>query len=298
MIKHGKKIALAATLVATAAGLASCGNSTSYITYTAPETLVEFGAMPTTVVEDENIIAQLDALSLKTNRTTEIDGVTYFKATAEPHTTMVTSNSGNVTFVEDETYYFIVEPIKWRVLSDDGTNYTLMSEYVLSTSALYTATYRTWESLRTYYSAGSLYDYLNNDLMSYGFSGVSSSLISTTFTDTYVNSNAVATKSVSTLADVLTNDAETLAKYGLSEQASRIALTTDYARAIGTWMSIEEETYGYGTYWTRSGLVDESTASYTGYGYFINEQGEIKYDYGFTSSHGVRPIITVAKSNF
>ena len=136
MIKHGKKIALAATLVATAAGLASCGNSTSYITYTAPETLVEFGAMPTTVVEDENIIAQLDALSLKTNRTTEIDGVTYFKATAEPHTTMVTSNSGNVTFVEDETYYFIVEPIKWRVLSDDGTNYTLMSEYVLSTSAL------------------------------------------------------------------------------------------------------------------------------------------------------------------
>lgn len=333
-MKHTNKILLTSALVLSTVALASCNNEIKQyvnnetpITYEKGDQIVTFGQMPKTKVSAEEV-ASLGLTSTegkeKENEIVTKKGTDYYKvASAKVNATGMYKASTGETLNAGETYWFKMENIEWRVLDDDGSSYTLISENVISASAVYYALAKTFTDNRTgYFNEGSNKSYirLNRYLTNtneYGwltqmgldakededgnpiyedgdYKYIKSSALKTIdYTQTVVDGDAAYE---TTKAKVITLSEEELDSYdSLSGQSKRIAVTTDYARCQGAWMSINSATYGYGTYWLRDTTTIDSN-TYSGMFKIVNEQGKVTTDYGFNTFGGVRPVIKVAKN--
>ena len=102
-------------------------------------TYVYYGTYPQTVVDDSSLISSLNSLtSTNANGYYEFEGEEYAKVVAHPSGNGYKFINGS-TIQSLQTYYFKVEPIKWRVLEEADGTYTLLSEYIIDKQVFYTS---------------------------------------------------------------------------------------------------------------------------------------------------------------
>ena len=267
-------------------------------------------------MEDSSLIS---ALSSATD--TDGDGWLNYGAeeyakvsSASPDTSGYKSDSGNVTFSSGSTYYFKVEPIKWRVLSTSSGDAFLLSDRLLqplqyysstssrmvSGSTVYPNNYK-YSNLRAWMNGldGSSYNvanYAGKGFLNLAFKSSEASLIKTTTVDnsastTGNSSNSYACANTSDKVFALSVSEVMNTAYGFfsyySGDPARMAKPTDYAVANGAYVSTDSSYYGNGYWRLRSpGWFDSDNAGFVNYGgrlYYGSTIGDVDY--------GVRPAL-------
>ena len=277
------------------------------------------GKYPQTVVEDGTTLTALaSATDTDSDGYLEYGSGEYKKATGAPYETGYKSASGGTTFASGSTYYFKVEPIEWRVLSGKGTTTGLaMSEKILTNSCYYpnhdtnrtisgstvypnNYQYSTLRAMLNGYdgSAYSVGNFAGKGFLDTAFTEAEKAYIATTTidnsaatTDSSTNSYACANTSDKIFAlsyqDLINTSYGFNASYSNYDTARRGVLT-DYARAMGAWMSTGSSYYGNSGWWSRSPNVTYYyNAGYVGY------RGNLDNSTVSGAIGGVRPSFTV-----
>ncbi|MDR1698132.1 MAG: DUF6273 domain-containing protein [Erysipelotrichaceae bacterium] len=222
--------------------------------YDSESGLLTMGSFPQTVVSEDCtwLIPQLDLITTTNTRGyIEYEGEEYARVVAAPDPTSGAPffDSG-AAIVEGDTYYFKVEPIKWRVL--DADRGVVLSDILLEPRMFS-------ESLNPEWIYSTLRSYLNNDWF-YG-----------TFTEEergFIFYQEHAGDMFSGRWTSGSNDWVYLPsaseymnpEFGFSSStsidAARTAVTSDYARAMGCSLSMNNTSI----YYTRSGASSSQVA--------------------------------------
>ena len=271
--------------------------------YTSPNntgskwTYVAFGEWPQTIKDasvdvDETKSKEMGIFTYYLGR----DGNYYVKIVAEPYEDTYTYSDGNP--VENKVVYFKVEPIKWRVLTEDYKapdgkstgNALLLAESILTggikwadSSNNYMQSYiRRW--LNGNSGTGETSDY-NGDagFLQTAFTQSDWELIADTSVD---NSPG---KGTTDKIFLLSEQEATTSVYGFAaegiEDSTRIRDTTDYAKATGA-----EQSSSVGWWWLRS------PHSYHGdFVRVIDRDGDATSHYNFSRADGgVVPALSIS----
>lgn len=230
-----------------------------------------FGQYPQTVVSDEALIEALDS-GIRQGTVTldtatgwyEYEGFSYARMTATPHT--YEENYGKFAngeeIVAGETYYFAVEPIVWRVLSDDEGKLFVTTETLLDVqkfhSTIDTATKDGASVYANNWEYSDLRAWLNGEFTALAFGAPLGGYVETALVE---NGADVARANDRYTACADTQDKVFLLSYKdvCSEEygfdaddgvsASRAVTVSDYARARGAFMPTGESGY----WWLRCG---------------------------------------------
>jgi hypothetical protein len=277
--------------------------SQDYFYYKTGESYLYYGLYPQTVVTDSALVTALSALTTTNSQGYyECQGYMYAKLSATPSYESYESAykfSDNATAVTSgTTYYFKVEPIKWRILKTSGGSYTLMSEQALDKQVFYKNTNdRTINGSTVYpnnYRYSDIRTWLNAGFLSKAFY-LDSSLIQTTAVDnsassTGYSSNHYVCADTSDKVWLLSYADATHSSYGFSSNSSMYCVTTDYARARGCAMSTDSSYYGNCYWWLRSPF------DYSHGARCVDYDGSISSDLVSRSYYGVRPALTISLS--
>lgn len=212
------------------------------------------------------------------------DGAYYAKVVAKPYTFEYTFTTGDAV-VGGESYYFKVEPIRWIVLEENESENTAK---VLCDNVLMAMAYQhdfTYDKVKdiyyttangapagTYannYKYSAVRKWLNDTFYSTAFDEMQQSLIQTMLVDNsaatttnvpnpYACENTEDKVTLPSFADTI-NTAYGFRKYPMEEDLARTRKTSDYARALGAWMSTNGRLLGNGTFLLRSPHFDESS---------------------------------------
>jgi len=190
------------------------------------------------------------------------DGAYYAKVTAKPHYTGYTyAFSTGEKVVSGTEYYFKVEPIRWRVLSENGD-----TALVLCDSIVAAGIYDSSENNDNNYADSDVRTWLSDMFYQTAFTDFERELIVTTVVD---NSAATTGDTSNQHTCENTRDRIFLLSYAEATDSNngflshdskdelRQMLTTDYARATGAFMTHSGEFLGYGYWWLRSPRSDD-----------------------------------------
>ena len=218
------------------------------------------------------------------------DGAYYAAVTAAPCWSEYKFSTG-AAITGGEVYYFKVEPIRWRVLSEneDGTA-LLLCDSILANGAFdledndyENSDLRVWLNAVFYLNA-----FDSEERMSILTVTVDNSAASTGAED-----NPYACEDTEDKVFLLSVAEVTGKTYGFSadptkSDAVRRKQTTDYARASGVWMSEEEDYYG-GGYWLLRSPRHHASTFVCG----VRPVGSVDYydvDYGYS---GIAPVVKI-----
>lgn len=105
--------------------------------------MVEYGSYPQTKVTDPNLITALNGFTPEADNTVTYAGTKYLRVYfTNPINTQQSANGYN----KNTVYWFKIEPVQWRVLSDTNGDLLLMAEKILDTKVYNTPSASiTWE---------------------------------------------------------------------------------------------------------------------------------------------------------
>ena len=220
------------------------------------------------------------------------DGERYAKVTAKKD---CYGNSSKYTFSNGSsisagtTYYFKVEPIKWKILSSSNGKLTLYAEDIIEQSR--------WDSsVILNYKTSTIRSFINGDFLNGAFSSEEQAMIQTTTVDN--GTSTVPSAGASCVCENTTDKVFLLSykdvinggTYGFTN-SSRMKQATDFAKANGLYVSVSSVTSENQTmYWTRS-PYDNSTYNYA----TMFSTGEVMGG-GIEANLGVAPAIVVSNS--
>lgn len=205
------------------------------------------------------------------------DGARYVKLTATPYAMYTwdpSKFSNKETIIDGTTYYFKVEPIKWRVLENKNGVAYLLCDTIIDHSAFYhSQDNREIGGVTVYpnnYEHSDVRTWLNGTFYAKAFTTAQQQNIQLTTVD---NSAATTCKSENMYACDNTQDKIFLPSYrevhnsasgfeseGGNADETRSLLVSDYARANGTYMmGYQPAWFGRGMWWTRSPMWDTGT---------------------------------------
>ena len=219
--------------------------------YTRDGDYIYFGEYPQSLKADDVTITQTqDARGYYLGS----DGAYYAKVVASPYGSSYTFSTG-ARVTSGTTYYFKVEPIRWRILSTDGVSAFILCDSIIANQA-YNAT------RDNNYKDSDIRAWLNDQFYTTAFSDLQRELILTTTVDNSVAStgyasNPYACENTEDKVFLLSYAEVTNGEYGFStdpwgiDMARRME-TSDYSRATGAYMNTDASTYGNGCWWLRS----------------------------------------------
>ncbi|MFA6796901.1 MAG: DUF6273 domain-containing protein [Bacilli bacterium] len=252
---------------------------------------VEYGAYPQSVVDDSKLIAKLKEI----NETDErgyfsYNGDEYAKVTAK-----LVESEAKYTFIngeeikDEEKYYFKVEPIKWKVISETEDDYQLFSDMALDSQ-------RFDDSLNNY-KTSEIRSWLNDDFYHFAFNNAESIIRQTSIDNspasTGYSSNEYACDDTKDRVYLLSYEDVTNADYGFNndgEDEARKKELTDYARAKGAYMDTSLENYGNCYWWLRSPYSGRSYSSR-----YVNQNSCVRYISVTYSRGAVCPALKISK---
>ena len=263
------------------------------------------GEYPQSVVEDRELLAQLEQLTPNENGIIECNGGRYVKRSPEFwDDNGRKSVSKKMTFKHDKTYYFAYEPIEWKILENNGTEMTLISENTLDSERFNTSEQdRIIDGLQVYannYEHSSIRTWLNETFYDTAFSAADKEKIMVTEVDNSPASTGqtpnkracdntfdkVFLLAYGEMHEIWTNIGSVPAKYSVFDNENeRCSITTDFAR-VQQLDSFNRETGS--TYVALRSPTPDSN----GIG-FIGSEGWDSWGWGPTSSFGIRPVITI-----
>lgn len=248
-----------------------------------------YGSYPQTVVDDEILIVELDKLTqTNANGYYEYNGNEFAKQTAMPYDSNYKFSNGE-TIVKNKTYYFKVEPIKWRILEQADGTLTLLTDMILDLQQFSTS----WKDriidgktiYANNYEHSTIREWLNNDFYNKAFNNINKELILTTHID---NSASTTDNSTNKYACDDTYDKVYLLSYKegytyFNNDNERQAIASDYARARHVYVS---NNYSY--WWLRS-----PDYYYFDYAYDVSNSGSILDYYVHSTTRGARPALKI-----
>ena len=172
------------------------------------------------------------------------DGERYAKVVADPYNSGYNFSDGSKV-TRGNTYYFKVEPIRWRILSEsDGSAFILADGIIANHYYHHTTSSTTIEGETVYannYKHSDIRAWLNGEFLNSAFGEVAQSLIETT--EVYNTFDKV----------FLLGSGEVVnSEYGFSSNTARRMTVSDYARSTGAYMSTSSSYFGCGNWWLRS----------------------------------------------
>ena len=193
------------------------------------------------------------------------DGERYAKVVADPYRSGYTFSDGSAV-TEGSTYYFKVEPIRWRILSEDGESAFILADGIIANNYYKNSTSGGWADGKFVYSNNYKYSniraWLNGKFLNAAFGEVAQMLIETTEVDNSVYStgysgNAYACKNTFDKVFLLSyrevvNSAYGFASDGGDYDTARRMAVSDYARSTGAYMYTSISYFGCGYWWLRS----------------------------------------------
>ena len=226
--------------------------------YTREGDYIYFGEYPQTIKADDvtvGDVADKDGYYLGS------DGERYAKVVADPYESGYTFSDGSdVTY--GETYYFKVEPIRWRILSESDGSAFIMADQILINRQYHDTTSTTVIDGETIYANNYMYSdiraWLNDEFFNSVFGELSQEIIKVTAVDnsassTSSSSNSYACGDTFDKVFLLSYDEVTNDEY-FAGQYERVVETSDYALANGAWVNNREFFY-----WLRSPSADNSS---------------------------------------
>ena len=234
----------------------------------------------------------------------------YIKVTAAPAENTYTFDDGSK--VEAKEYYFKLEPIQWRVLTNDYNGKKLLfAEKALAASCFYKdTTNRVTDTETIYpnnYKESNIRTFLNKDFINKAFTPAEIAKISETVVDNSAAStfgtgetgteNQYACDNTKDKIFLLSEKEITTADYGFDAydkygaDSTRIRKTTDYARATGAGSITDAELKldNSSAFWLRSPSYDGSD-----YARFVDIDGRADYyDYVDTTYVSVVPALSM-----
>ncbi len=269
---------------------------------------VTYGLYPQSHIKDETLLSELNALtSNSVNDWYLLNGNYYKKMISSTYKGIeeYTFDDGD-TVLNNTSYWFRCEPIKWRVLSINSGVYTLLSDSLLDYAGIYQ------ESLdpsakeeKTIYPSSYQNSNVINKLDS--FTEEAFALNNTYLKEATIKNDASTTSSsenryisdsdMKVKSYLLSYQDYVNTAYGFTSDdgisSSRQALTTDYARSNGSWVNYQDSQNSdlkkAGTYLTRSPSSEYSYAVNV-----INSVGAIRSYAVNNEGHSLRPAINIA----
>ena len=180
------------------------------------------------------------------------DGFYYAKVTADPYGSDYKFVSG-ASVTDGTVYYFKVEPIRWRILSEDGETAFILCDSIIAN--------KRFDDNKNNYKDSEIRAWLNDQFYNTAFNGLQKDLINTVLVD---NSVASTDTAYNPHACLNTNDKVFLLSrkeventaYGFASDdvrdTARQMTVSDYARATGAYMYTSSSDYGNGNWWCRS----------------------------------------------
>ena len=179
------------------------------------------------------------------------DGERYAKVVADLYKSDYTFSDGSEV-TDGETYYFKVEPIRWRILSEsDGSAFILADGIIASKAYDYAS--------NNNYKNSDIRAWLNGKFLNTAFGDVAQSLIETTEVDnsassTGYDSNPYACEN--TFDKVFLLSHREVMSYDIANSstfnAAGCMTVSDYVRSTGAQMNTSSDYFGCGDWWLRS----------------------------------------------
>ena len=232
------------------------------------------------------------------------DGERYAKVVADP------CNSGykfsdNSSVTSGNTYYFKVEPIRWRILSESDGNAFILCDSIIANRDYHHTTSSTTIDGQTIYANNYKYSdiraWLNDEFYKTAFGDLQQALIQTTEVDnsaqsTGYSSNSYACENTSDKVFLPSYREVITIEYGFAsswtyDDTARQMLTSDFSRATGAYMSTDWSYYGNGRWWLRSPRND-----YSHYARIVNLDGLAGYGSDVNFDYGVVPALNLTLS--
>lgn len=231
---------------------------------------VNYGSYPQTHVSDSALIEELNKLTETNERGYfAYNGKEYAKITATPYSNgSYTDKYGNTVYYtysdgtrlyNYKTEWFVVEPIKWRVLEENDGSVKVVSTMILDRSCYYVDTYYRnidgADIAPNNYKYSTLREFLNNGFYNSAFTTAQQNAILITDVD---NSASTTGSSTNKYACENTRDKVFVLSYKeafnssyFASNAERQLKVTDYAKATGAFFDTGDyENIGF--WWLRS----------------------------------------------
>ena len=216
------------------------------------------------------------------------DGYYYAKLTAKPNQSDYLFSTGE-GIVKDTEYYFKVEPIRWRILSENDGKAMLICDSIIDVKC--------FDKKHSDYSASEIRSFLTYQFYRGAFTVFQRSLITATNVDNSVEStgytnNGYCPDTKDTVFMLSYKEAKEV--LGLKNYYTGKGLfgTSDYSRASGANITTDEEHYGFGDWWLRS-RCDKGD----GWISYIPKNGTLTYyTYVYNTSVGVVPVLNIKLS--
>ena len=189
------------------------------------------------------------------------DGERYAKVVADPYESGYTFSDGSAV-TDGNTYYFKVEPIRWRILSEESGEALLLADRILEKHRFHrTSQSRIGLFKKVYannYKHSDIRAWLNGEFLNTAFGDVAQSLIETTEVDnsaysTGYSPNQYACVNTFDKVFLLSYREVVNSAYGFASSstydAARQMTVSDYARSTGVPMDTSSSC---GSWWLRS----------------------------------------------
>lgn len=261
---------------------------------------VTFGSYPQTEIKDEQLTTEIISANYDKNGEVVIDGQKY-RRVRQSQASYSSSNYAEGFYKWKGNFaYFKYEPIRWRVLENDGKTLLLMADsvidcmqYAQNDNAV------TWETsaIRKWMNGYELYGEQHQSFIDYAFTDEErAALVETVITDSdnllHKTKGGKDTKDQVFLLSIreMLNEAYGFpTDYMLYSKTRRLA-PTDYAHAMGIWMSSYNEEYGDYCWW-----LLRSPGSHTKAVSLVYRFGHVYQDgyYADTKYYGICPALRV-----
>ncbi len=228
------------------------------------------------------------------------DGERYAKVVAKPCSSSYFFNDKITKIVDETTYYFKVEPIRWRIEWKNSNTYRLICDLIMDCQMYYSSkNERTIDGKTIYadnYKYSDIRSWLNNEFLNKAFSEELQEYINVTEVDNSTlptwTSNEYACEN--TMDKIYLSSYEEIQKseYGYNtspkEDLVREKQLTDYAKAMGCYTSTGNQYFNNGQYWLR--LPYNSTPSTC----IVNVNGDMRtFTIVNNDSIGVAPALII-----
>ena len=219
------------------------------------------------------------------------DGCYYAKVSADPHYNDFTFSTG-ASITKGTVYYFKVEPIRWRILSEENGEAFLLCDSIIDVLPYQWDFYDRYQTYYnnadgvpegTYannYKYSEIRAWLNTTFYETAFSALQQEIILITEVDNSAKStnphgnetahnggvNEYVCENTNDKIFLLSQEEATNEAYGFSSSESadesREMITSDYSRALGALMITTEDYYGNGWWYHRSPDCNRSGYAY------------------------------------
>jgi hypothetical protein len=256
-----------------------------------------FGEYPQTIATSKAVAAMGTTPDSNGYYTSSYDNERYAKVVATPYESGYTF-SDSTTVISSSTYYFKVEPIKWRILSESDGKALILCESIIANKR-YNEYYRgAIEGVyANNYAESEVRAWLNDQFYNIAFNKLQKSLIQTTEVDNSVYStgydpNPYTCENTFDKIFLPSYREVTNTAYGFINNTDRYKVTSDYSRATGAYTYPGDSYSGNGYWWLRS---PNYSYRYSFSARYVDIIGTISYNYYVDYTYrGVVPALTIS----